>query len=173
MRIFAFLLDDYHVRRANSISIREPLTRFIQTQVRPTDMMAVMYPLTPASDVSFTRNPNAVISAIERFEGRKYDYRPLNEFEQNYMRYPTDIVERIRNDVVMGALRGLSVRLGSLRDGRKTIVFVSEGLTAMLPPQMRRADASMPADPIAVARGSRRDRTVRGKRRPRSSRRRT
>jgi hypothetical protein len=62
---------------------------------------------------------DSVISAIERFEGRKYDYRPLNDFERNYMRYPTDIVERIRNDVVMGALRGLSVRLGSLRDGRR------------------------------------------------------
>ena len=154
VRVFAFLLDDYHVRRANSISIREPLTRFIQTQVRPTDMMTVMYPLTPASDLSFTRNPDSVISAIERFEGRKYDYRPLNDFERNYMRYPTDIVERIRNDVVMGALRGLSVRLGSLRDGRKTIVFVSEGLTAMLPPQMRRADASMPADPIQARAGA-------------------
>jgi VWFA-related protein len=154
VRVFAFLLDDYHVRRANSVSIREPLRKFIETQVRPTDMMAVMYPLTPASEVSFTRNANQVISAIEGFVGRKYDYRPVNVFEQNYMRYPTDIVERIRNDVVMGALRGLSVRLGSLREGRKTIVFVSEGLTAILPPQMRRQDASMPADPIQARAGA-------------------
>ncbi len=154
VRIFAILLDDYHVRRANSISIREPLTRFIQTQVRPHDMIAVMYPLSPASDVSFTRDHAAVISAIERFQGRKYDYRPLNQFEQNYMRYPTEIVERIRNDVVMGALRGMSVRLGSLREGRKTLIFVSEGLTAMLPPQMRRGDASMPADPVTTRRAA-------------------
>lgn len=154
VRVFAFLLDDYHVRRSNSIAIREPLIKFIQTQIRPADMMAVMYPLTPAGDLSFTRDPNAVISAIERFDGRKYDYRPRNQFEQNYMRYPTEIVERIRNDVVMGALRGLSVRLGSLREGRKTIIFVSEGLTAMLPPQMRRQDASMPADPITSRQGA-------------------
>src|SRR5215813_12501557 len=43
----------------------------------------------------------------------------------------------------MTALRGLSIRLGSIREGRKSIIYVSEGLQAMLPPQMRSADASM------------------------------
>ena len=148
VRVYAILLDDYHVRKANSISIREPLTRFIQTQLRPNDMIAVMYPLMPASDVSFTRNHASIIRAIEQFEGRKYDYRPRNQMEENYVRYDTQTVERIRNDVVMGALRGLSVRLGSLSERRKSIIFVSEGFTAMLPPQMRRADASQPIDPF-------------------------
>ena len=148
VRIFAILLDDYHVRRSNSISIREPLTRFIQTQLRPNDMVAVMYPLTPVTDLSFTRDHAKIISAINAFEGRKYDYRPMNQLEENYVRYPTETVERIRNEVVMGALRGLSVRLGSLRDGRKSLIFVSEGFTAILPPQMRRADASQPENPI-------------------------
>ena len=154
VRVYAILLDDYHVRRANSISVRTPLIKFIETQLRPNDMIAVMYPLQPASDVSFTRNHGAIISAIEQFEGRKYDYRPRNQLEENYVRYPTETVERIRNDVVMGALRGLSVRLGSLTERRKSIIFVSEGFTAMLPPQMRRADASMPADPRTFGIGS-------------------
>jgi hypothetical protein len=35
-----------------------------------------------------------------------------------------------------------------MREGRKSIIFVSEGFTAMLPPQMQRADASLPANPI-------------------------
>jgi VWFA-related protein len=148
VRIFAILLDDYHVRRSNSVSIREPLTRFIQTQLRPNDMVAVMYPLTPITDLSFTRDHAKIIGAINAFEGRKYDYRPRNQLEENYVRYPTDAVERIRNEVVMGALRGLSVRLGSLREGRKSIIFVSEGFTAILPPQMRRQDASQPENII-------------------------
>jgi len=148
VRIFAILLDDYHVRRSNSVSVREPLTRFIQTQLRPNDMIAVMYPLTPVFDVSFTRDHASIIGAINQFEGRKYDYRPKNQLEENYVRYPTETVERIRNEVVMGALRGLSVRLGSLREGRKSVIFVSEGFTAILPPQMRRQDASQPENPI-------------------------
>jgi len=148
VRVFVFFLDDYHVRRGNSMTVREPLKRFIQGQLRPNDIVAVMYPLTPVSDLVFTRNHEAVMGALDRFEGRKFDYRPLNQLEANYMRYPTETVERIRNDVVMTALRGLAVRLGSLREGRKSVIFVSEGFTAMLPPQMRRNDASAPADPI-------------------------
>src|SRR5205085_2847732 len=94
-----------------------------------------------------TRNPDTVLSAINNFKGRKFDYTPMNQFEEQYARYPTEVVEQVRNDVVMTALRGLSTRLGGLREARKSIIFVSEGFQASLPPQMRRADATMPADP--------------------------
>jgi len=154
VRVFVFFFDDYHVRRANSMTVREPLQRFVQNQLRPNDIVAIMYPLSPVSDLSFTRNHNLVMGAINNFTGRKFDYTPLNQAEANYMRYPTEQVEKIRNDVVMGALRGLSVRLGSLREGRKSVIFVSEGFTAMLPPQMRKADASAPDNPIQQAAGA-------------------
>jgi VWFA-related protein len=143
VRLFVLFLDDYHVRLGNSISVKEPLTRFVQTQIRPNDVVGIMYPLTPLDGITFTRNPATVISAIERFEGRKFDYRPRNLFEEQYARAPSEIVEQIRNQVVMTALRGLSTRLGGLREGRKAIIYVSEGLTAMLPPQLRVADASL------------------------------
>ncbi len=151
VRIFVFFMDDYHVRKANSMSVRTPLIRFIQQQLRPTDMIGIMYPLQPISDVQLTRDHEKIVNAITTFDGRKFDYTPRNIVEQNYARYSTDQVERIRNDVVMGALQGLATRLGSLREGRKSIVFVSEGFTAMLPPQMRRMDASAPANPIETA----------------------
>jgi VWFA-related protein len=151
VRIFVFFMDDYHVRKANSMSVRTPLIRFIQQQLRPTDMIGIMYPLMPVSDLQLTRDHEKIVNAINTFDGRKFDYTPRNIVEQNYARYSTDQVERIRNDVVMGALQGLATRLGSLREGRKSIVFVSEGFTAMLPPQMRRMDASQPANPIQAA----------------------
>jgi VWFA-related protein len=143
VRLFVLFLDDYHVRLGNSISVKEPLIRFVQTQIRPNDVVGIMYPLTPLDGITFTRNPATIISAIERFEGRKFDYRPRNLFEEQYARAPSEIVEQIRNQVVMTALRGLSTRLGGLREGRKAIIYVSEGLTAMLPPQLRVADASL------------------------------
>jgi VWFA-related protein len=148
VRIFVFFMDDYHVRRGNSMSVRPALQRFIQQQLRPTDMIGIMYPLMPVSDLQLTRNHDTIARAIDTFEGRKFDYTPRNIVEQNYARYSTDQVERIRNDVVMGALQGLAIRLGSLREGRKSIIYVSEGFTAMLPPQMRRMDASQPVNPI-------------------------
>ena len=143
VRLFVFFFDDYHVRLGNSLSVKEPLIRFVQTQLRPNDVVGMMYPLTPVDGISFTRNHASIISAIERFEGRKFDYRPRNLAEERYARAPSEVVERIRNQVVMGALRGLATRLGGLREGRKAIIYVSEGLTAMLPPQLRNFDASL------------------------------
>ena len=143
VRLFVLFFDDYHVRLGNSLSVKEPLIRFIQNEIRPNDVVGIMYPLTPLDGITFTRNPATVISAIERFEGRKFDYRPRNMFEEQYARAPSETVEQIRNQVVMTALRGLATRLGGLREGRKAIIYISEGLTAMLPPQLRVADASL------------------------------
>jgi VWFA-related protein len=144
VRLFVLLLDDYHVRRGNDMAVRKPLVDFVQNQLDPADMVAVMYPLTPVADISFSRNRSALISAIEQFEGRKFDYRPRNPMEEQYAYYPAATVERIRNQVTMGALKGASVRLGGLREGRKSIIFVSEGFTTTLPAQLNDPIAAMP-----------------------------
>jgi VWFA-related protein len=151
VRVFVILMDDYHVRATNAMRMRDILTRFIQTQLRPMDVVALMYPLTPVSALNFNRNFDSMAAAVQRFEGRKYDYRPRNAAEEQYMRYPTEVVEQIRNDVVMGALKGLAVRLGSMREARKHVIVVSEGLTVALPAAMRSADASVPAMPCIAA----------------------
>ena len=144
VRLFVILLDDYHVRRGNSMSVRKPLIDFIQNQLGPADMLALMYPLTPVADIRFSRNRDAAIGAIERFDGRKFDYTPRNPFEEQYAYYPAATVERIRNQITMGALKAAAIRLGGLREGRKSIIFVSEGFTATLPPQMNDPVAAMP-----------------------------
>jgi VWFA-related protein len=151
VRVFVIFLDDYHVRATNAMRMRDILTRFITTQLRPLDMVAVMYPLTPVSAISFTRNFDSVAGAVQKFEGRKYDYRPRNQVEEQYSRYPAETVEQIRNDVVMGALKGLSVHLGGLREARKSVVFVSEGFTVSLPAAMRRQNAQQPEAPCVLA----------------------
>ena len=144
VRLFAIFFDDYHTRVGSALAVKEPLTRFIQTQLGANDLVALMYPLTPVDAISITRNHNSVVSAIQKFEGRKFRYDPRNQFEERYAQYPTEVVEQIRNQVVMTALRGLVTRLGSLREGRKAIIFVSEGFTTMLPPQMRNQNAQLP-----------------------------
>ena len=99
----------------------------------------MMYPLTPVTALTFTRNRESLVEAINQFDGRKGDYEPRNEFEERYAYYPVETVERIRNDVTLGALKGAAVRLGGMREGRKSIIFVSEGYTSSLPPQMQRS----------------------------------
>jgi VWFA-related protein len=140
-RIFVFFLDDYNVRLGNSMALRKPVTDFIRNQLSPNDLIGVMYPLTPLDAVVLTRNHEGVIRTIEKFEGRKFRYEPRNDIEQRYAEQPTEIVERIRRQVSLSALKGLSVKLGALREGRKAIVLLSEGYIAMLPPQMRDAMA--------------------------------
>ena len=144
VRLFVILLDDYHVQRGNDISVRKPLIDFLQNQLAASDMVAIMYPLTPIDDLRFSRNRDAASSAIDHFLGRKYDYVPRNEFEEKYANYPAQVVERVRNQVTMDALKGAAMRMGALREGRKSIIFVSEGFTGILPAQMSDPVASMP-----------------------------
>ena len=106
VRLFIILLDDYHVRRGNDMSVRKPLIDFIQNELAPADMVAIMYPLTPITGLTFTRNRSSLVSAIEHFQGRRFDYTPRNEFEERYAYYPASTVEMVRNQVVMSALKG-------------------------------------------------------------------
>ena len=144
VRIFVIMLDEYQVRRGASLVVREPLVRFIRTQLGPLDLLGVMYPLTPVSGLRLTRNHEAVVREIERFVGRKYEYTPKNEFEERYSMYPAEMVERIRVQVSLSALRGLVTRLGGLREGRKAVILVSEGYSYYVPPQLRDPVAEMP-----------------------------
>jgi VWFA-related protein len=147
-RLFVIFLDDYHVRRTNSIRVRDALGRFV-SQLTPRDMVAVAYPLTPAGALTFTRNHDGTAAAIGNFEGRKYEYTPRNPFEERYQLQPPEMLERMRNELTISGLESLCTFLGSLRDGRKTVLFVSEGLSGTLPPGVRTTGNIISASPVA------------------------
>jgi VWFA-related protein len=144
VRLFCIFFDDYHVRRGASMSVRNPITKFVDTQIGPSDMVGIMYPLESTASVRMTRNHDAVMRAVQQFQGRKYDYTPRNQYEEKYAYYPTEVVEKIRNQVSLSAIKSLIVHMGSLKEGRKALLLVSEGYTNALPPQMRNADATRP-----------------------------
>ncbi len=144
VRLFAIFLDDYHVRRGASMAVRGQLMQFIETQIGPSDMVGLMYPLEATASVRMTRNHSAVARGLSQFLGRKYEYQAKNQFEETYAHYPADTVEKIRNQVSLSALKALIIHMGSLKEGRKSLILVSEGYTSLLPPQMRSADAQMP-----------------------------
>ncbi len=145
VRLFAFFLDDYHVRRESSLASRQEISRFIETQLGPTDMVAIMYPLQPIASMRFTRNHDAIRRAIDQFVGRKFEYEPKNEYEQKLVYYPTETVEKVRNQISLSAMESLVSHMGGLKEGRKTMVLVSEGYSNMLPPQMRNPSRRFPA----------------------------
>lgn len=137
-RIFAFFLDDYHVRKETSMSVKKPVIEFIANQLAPSDLVGVMYPLTPIDAVLINRNHQGVSNTIEKFMGRKYDYEPINDVERGYVhKLNPQAIEMIRRQVSLTAIRGICTKLGSLREGRKSLILVSEGYTSLLPPQLR------------------------------------
>ena len=137
-RIFTFFLDDYHVRKETSLSVKKPVVDFIANQLAPGDLVGVMYPLTPVDAVVVNRNHQGVINTVEKFMGRKYEYEPINDVERGYVhRLNPQAIEMIRRQVSLTAIRGICTKLGSLREGRKSLILVSEGYTSLLPPQLR------------------------------------
>jgi VWFA-related protein len=144
VRLYAIFLDDYHVRRISSMAVKPALSAFVQKQLAPADLCGIMYPLMPVSAMLLTRNQDDLLSAIQHFEGRKYDYQPRNPLEEPYAMYPAAVVEQIRNQVTLSALQSLVTHMGSLREGRKAVILVSEGFSNILPAQLNDPIASMP-----------------------------
>ena len=136
-RVFVFFLDDYHVQYGNSRRVSSALMEFVNTQLYPTDLVGIMYPLTPVDEILFTRNHEVIAYALEQFTGIKGDYQPRNIYERRYANYPMEVKEKIRNEVSLSALRGLSTHLGGLHEGRKSVIVLSEGYSNYVPPQVR------------------------------------
>jgi VWFA-related protein len=132
VRLIVLFLDDYHTRLGNSMAIREKLAAFVR-ELDPRDMVALMYPLTPTLGVTFSRDHDGTANAIMKFEGRKYNYVRKYPQEDVYNRLSKQQIEDLRNAIVIEALEGLNVYLGTFREGRKTVLFVSEGMSATLP----------------------------------------
>ena len=147
VRVFVIFFDDYHVRWGNGERAADQLKEFLERNLLPADLVGVMFPLTPLLDFDLTRDHERIYERIDNWYGRKYDYEPLNEFESRYAHYPTEVVERLRNEVSWSALRGLFVYLGGIREARKNVLLVSEGYSNYLPPQLRSTNALMPVDP--------------------------
>jgi VWFA-related protein len=161
VRLFAIFLDDYHVKVESSLGARQQIARFVDTQLGPSDMVGVMHPLTSLASVLMTRDHDAIMRGIEQFMGRKYDYTPRNPAEEKYQFQPTEVVEQIRNQVSLSALKALIIHMGGLKEGRKALILVSEGYSNILPPQLRDANAASPGsgnpnryDPTAGASGT-------------------
>jgi len=131
-RLLVIFLDDYHVRMENSMAFREKLAAFV-SQLAPHDLVALTLPLDPASAITFSRNHEAIAGQIMNFTGRKYDYRPKYPLEFRYIGESPPVLERMRNQWTIAGLRSLCEYMGSYRVGRKTILYVSEGMSNTFP----------------------------------------
>src|SRR4051812_47635184 len=125
-RLFAIFLDEYHVASgAESDRVRETLTRFLDRNVSPRDLLVVMKPLDSLFAIRLTRDRDAVRHAIDSFEGRQGDYAPRNAYERDYIAGTPARIDLARSQVAMSAINALAVHLGSLSDRRKTLIVAT------------------------------------------------
>lgn len=127
VRVFALFLDDYHLTRSPAITLRlrEALAAFVEN-LGPTDLVAVMDPLTPLSALQFTRSRAELLERIRRFEGRRGIYVPARSLLEEGQLTARN-VPRMRAEVTLSALHALATHLGAIRERRSTVIFVSEG----------------------------------------------
>jgi len=128
VRVFLIFWDEYHIGRfASAIQARRALTDFVTSAFGPTDLVALMDPLLPTDAIRWTRNRTDLSQAIQKLEGRYRVYMPVRSVLEEAQLYRRD-VERLRSEVTVSAMKSAASYLGGLREGRKAIVFVSEGL---------------------------------------------
>jgi VWFA-related protein len=147
VRLFGLFLDDYHIDRHPTITIplRKALESFVE-QLQPTDLVAFMEPLTTLEGVRFTRDKSWLLERIRTFEGRRGQLFPVKSVVEEAQTTQRNVWE-LRAAVTLSALEALATHLGGLREGRKSIIFVSQGPPVGLPgsPVYPRLEAALQA----------------------------
>ena len=143
VRLFAIFLDDYHIDKRPDITIplRDTLTKFIK-QLGPNDLVAIMEPLTTLYDLKYTRAKDELINRIRTFEGRRGEVFPVKSVIEEAQLTQRNWQE-LRAGVTLSALEALATQMGGLREGRKSILFFSQGppLPASSPNEQRYREA--------------------------------
>lgn len=130
VRLLVIFLDDYHLRFGPLFDTRlkQMLRGFIEAEMRPSDLFAVMGPLTPMTDLGLTRDKQAILDCLNTFQGRLGGFvPPRSALEETQVVLGGRQLPRIRAEVTLSALQSLVTYLGALRDGRASVLFVSEG----------------------------------------------
>jgi VWFA-related protein len=131
VRVFLIFWDEYHIGRfVEAIRGRTALTAFVSSAFGPTDLVALMDPLLPVDALRFTRDRRELAEKIGKLEGRFGIYTPTRSAAEDNMLGRRDAA-RVRSEVTISAMKSAVVHLGSLKEGRKSIIFVSEGLTGL------------------------------------------
>jgi VWFA-related protein len=132
VRVFLIFWDEYSIDQFGSaIRARDALQHLVSTAFQPTDLVALMDQLTPTDAIRFTRNFNDVALDVKKLQGRLGVFIPTRSAVEDAQLSKGGDVRRLRAEVTLSALKSAVVFLGTLREGRKTVIFVSEGIRGL------------------------------------------
>lgn len=129
VRLFLIFWDEYHIGQfLPALRGREALMQFVRAGFGPTDLVGIMDQLTTVDSIRFTRDRLQLADQVHALKGRLGVLLPVRSVvEQAHMQYPRDI-GRLRNEVTTSALNAAAAFLGNFREGRKALLFVSQGI---------------------------------------------
>jgi VWFA-related protein len=129
VRLFLIFWDEYHIHPfIPQFRGREMLTKFVKSAFGPTDLVGMMDQLTTVDSIRFTRNWLELSDEMHRLKGRLgVLVPPRSPIEEAHLRMGREI-GRLRNEVTLTALKSAAAFLGTFREGRKAILFVSQGV---------------------------------------------
>jgi len=129
VRVFVIFWDEYHIGQMQpAILGRETLLQFVQTAFGPTDLVAITDQLTPSDAIHFTRDRGELADAVRKLQGRQGVYVPARSDLEEAQLYRPGEIERLRAEVTASALEATVGFLGTIKEGRKEILFVSQGV---------------------------------------------
>jgi VWFA-related protein len=142
-RVFVLFLDVAHVEVSGSHHIKEPLIRLMSRLMGPDDLVAVMTPLMPPTQLTFGRKTEVIEQQLrENWPwGKRFALSPMDERELDYENcYPRlsndtgprselakEMIARRRERLVLESLHDLVAYLGGIREERKAILTITEG----------------------------------------------
>jgi VWFA-related protein len=127
IRVFVIFWDEYHIgEMAPAIRARAALTDFVQSAFGPTDLVALMDQLTPSDTIEFTRDRRALAEKVHKLKGRQGVYIPPRSPVEEAQMYRSRDIEMLRAQVTASALDATIGFLGSIKEGRKAILLVSQ-----------------------------------------------
>ena len=127
-RLFAIYLDEHISPGVGVVRARAALSKFINEQLGPDDLIVVMKPLESLFDIHLTHDRATAAHIVEGLDGRRGEYTARNDYEKNFMAGDPSRIDAARDQVVLSALNALAVNLGETDDGRKNIIIVTEGI---------------------------------------------
>ena len=132
VRTFLIFWDEYHIQQFEpAIRGRAALTRAVLDQFGPTDLVGIMDQLTPISAIELTRDRRALADRIHTLQGRMGEYfPPRSAVEEAHLQVVRQLgeIERLRTQVSVTAIKAAAAHMGTLSQGRKTLIVVSEAL---------------------------------------------
>jgi VWFA-related protein len=133
-RVLAVVVDDLSLSFRSTVDTRRMLTRFVERDVAPGDQVAILRTSGGAGTLQqFTTDRRLLAAAIERVQwvGRLARFAAGAEARRMPLIDDDDLDEQLAADLLVeGSIGALNYALRGVESlpGRKTVVFVSEGM---------------------------------------------